>query len=262
MVSSIDRNFANTQASLYVLGTSHRLASRGLSGFRAGAPQALRNMRAETIVNADMHGQLLLSTSLPFGNPLSETERCVAAAAHRGKRQSRSVGSLYRPDREPVYLHGCDPGHEGRQDGLAVGRDLRAGPTERHVESAKFAAHLESWDGIPVVTVYSRSRITRWSAAIGMPLNELSAGLRQTPWARARLCRAGLKHGKSERYGMRTGMPFGDVQSLISIDFNVGIKLCYKQIHRIREYRQARRKRRREPQRRAGADRHRTGAHF
>lgn len=35
-------------------------------------------------------------------------------------------------------------------------------------------------DGIPVLTVYSRSPLTRWTVALGMPLDELTAGLRRT----------------------------------------------------------------------------------
>jgi len=35
-------------------------------------------------------------------------------------------------------------------------------------------------DGIPVITVYSRSPTSRWSVVLGMPLAELTTGLRQT----------------------------------------------------------------------------------
>lgn len=35
-------------------------------------------------------------------------------------------------------------------------------------------------DGIPVLSVYSRSPVTKWAVALGMPLAELTAGLRQT----------------------------------------------------------------------------------
>jgi diguanylate cyclase (GGDEF)-like protein len=35
-------------------------------------------------------------------------------------------------------------------------------------------------DGIPVITVYSRSPASRWSVVLGMPLAELTIGLRQT----------------------------------------------------------------------------------
>jgi len=38
----------------------------------------------------------------------------------------------------------------------------------------------QTLDGIPVLTAYSRSPVTRWTVAIGMPLDELTAGLRQT----------------------------------------------------------------------------------
>lgn len=35
-------------------------------------------------------------------------------------------------------------------------------------------------EGIPVVTVYSRSTLTRWTVALGLPVHELTAGLRRT----------------------------------------------------------------------------------
>ena len=35
-------------------------------------------------------------------------------------------------------------------------------------------------DGIPVITVYSRSKLTRWAVVLGMPLEELTLGLRET----------------------------------------------------------------------------------
>lgn len=35
-------------------------------------------------------------------------------------------------------------------------------------------------DGIPVLTVYSRSPVTKWAVVVGIPLDEVTAGLRQT----------------------------------------------------------------------------------
>ena len=35
-------------------------------------------------------------------------------------------------------------------------------------------------DGIPVLTVYSRSPVTKWAVVVGIPLEEVTAGLRQT----------------------------------------------------------------------------------
>lgn len=37
-----------------------------------------------------------------------------------------------------------------------------------------------SREGVPVLTVYSRSTVTKWTVALGIPLDELTAGLRQT----------------------------------------------------------------------------------
>ena len=35
-------------------------------------------------------------------------------------------------------------------------------------------------DGVPAITIYSRSRSTKWAVVLGIPIDELTAGLRQT----------------------------------------------------------------------------------
>jgi diguanylate cyclase (GGDEF)-like protein len=62
MVSSIDRDFDNIQASLQILATSNRLANGDLSGFHKRAMEILPNIRAESIELLDAQGRLLLTT--------------------------------------------------------------------------------------------------------------------------------------------------------------------------------------------------------
>lgn len=70
ITSAVDREFGSLEASLRVLATSPSLAANDLAGFHARAVSALSNFDAESIVLVDRSGQLLLSTSRPFGTPL------------------------------------------------------------------------------------------------------------------------------------------------------------------------------------------------
>ena len=44
------------------------------------------------------------------------------------------------------------------------------------------AFKTQTLDGIPVITVYSRSPLSQWAVVLGMPLDEMTAGLRRTLW--------------------------------------------------------------------------------
>lgn len=70
VVLAVDREFAATQSALLALGTSHRLATGDLAGFHRRAVDALVNVRADSILVLDRTGQILLSTRLPYGDPL------------------------------------------------------------------------------------------------------------------------------------------------------------------------------------------------
>jgi PAS domain-containing protein len=60
--------------------------------------------------------------------------------------------------------------------GTKVNRDL----LQRLSVSDEDGFEGKTLDGIPVITVYSRSQVTKWAVVLGMPLDELKAGLRQT----------------------------------------------------------------------------------
>lgn len=70
IVSVVDRDFANTQAALLVLATSHRLHTGDFAGFHDRAVEVLRTINAENIVVLHPTGQMILNTSRPFGDPL------------------------------------------------------------------------------------------------------------------------------------------------------------------------------------------------
>lgn len=64
------RQFVSTQAALQALSTSGALARGELNVFHARAVEALANIHAESIVVVNVEGQLLLSTSTPYGTSL------------------------------------------------------------------------------------------------------------------------------------------------------------------------------------------------
>lgn len=70
LAMAVDRELAATQSALLALGTSHRLATGDLAGFHRRATEALPNVRADNILVIDRDGQIVLSTRIPFGEPL------------------------------------------------------------------------------------------------------------------------------------------------------------------------------------------------
>jgi diguanylate cyclase (GGDEF)-like protein len=61
-----------------------------------------------------------------------------------------------------------------------VGKKVTQALLQRMSRSDEDAFESQTLEGVPVLTAYSRSPSTRWSVALGMPLKELTAGLRQT----------------------------------------------------------------------------------
>jgi diguanylate cyclase (GGDEF)-like protein len=60
------------------------------------------------------------------------------------------------------------------------GKKVSPALLQRMSVSGEDAFESTTLEGIPVVTVYSRSPLTRWTVALGLPLDELTAGLRRT----------------------------------------------------------------------------------
>lgn len=67
ITSAVDRDIAITQAGLPGLSTSSFLADGDFANFHAQARSTLHVMHVESIVLLDASGQLLLSTSRPYG---------------------------------------------------------------------------------------------------------------------------------------------------------------------------------------------------
>ncbi|MES2260428.1 MAG: ATP-binding protein [Pseudomonadota bacterium] len=61
-----------------------------------------------------------------------------------------------------------------------LGRQLGPELLQPMAQSDEAGFESVTLDGIPVFTVYSRSAGSRWTAILGMPLDELTAGLRRT----------------------------------------------------------------------------------
>lgn len=74
VVFAVDREFAATQSALIALGTSHRLATGDLAGFHKRAVEVLSSLRADSILVLDTSGQIVLSTHLPYGEPLPKVK--------------------------------------------------------------------------------------------------------------------------------------------------------------------------------------------
>jgi diguanylate cyclase (GGDEF)-like protein len=224
IIYAADRDFANIQASLLALSTSHRLAHGDLGGFHARALQALRDIRAESIMDVDTRGQLLLTTRRPFGEPLPKLASmslvkqiiesgqpgvsnlyvgAVAGhfiytigvpikqdgatvsllAATVGPAQLASILADQKlPDAWRAAITDSSGAVVARTHGIEqfIGTKVDSKLLQRMSESDEGSFKGRTLDGIPVVTVYSRSHATGWSAVLGIPLKELTAGLRQT----------------------------------------------------------------------------------
>jgi diguanylate cyclase (GGDEF)-like protein len=61
-----------------------------------------------------------------------------------------------------------------------LGKKVSPALLQRISVSDEDSFETKTLDGIPVITVYSRSQVTKWTVAFGMPLDELTAGLHQT----------------------------------------------------------------------------------
>lgn len=78
-VFALDRDIEMTQAALQALATSNRLRTGDLAGFYLRATAELKNLRVTSIIVLDSSGQLLLSTSQPFGSSLPKINNSMAA---------------------------------------------------------------------------------------------------------------------------------------------------------------------------------------
>ncbi|MDB5775515.1 MAG: hypothetical protein JWP38_1648 [Herbaspirillum sp.] len=224
IVTSVDQVFDNTQASLQVLGTSHRLTNGDLAGFHSWAIEVLDEMQAESIMSVDLGGQLLISTRTPYGKPLPlfanprllkqvmETGRPAVSDLYFASvtkdllftigvpiSRNGAVVSLLGASVSPAHLSRMLAHQKLPETWIAAVVDSSGNIAARTRNIDKFlnakispavlrqlvlsdegSLKNRTKEGIPVLSVFSHSPTTKWAVVIGMPLNEITAGLHQT----------------------------------------------------------------------------------
>ncbi len=229
LMQVVDRDLASAQAAMTVLATSPYLASGDLAGFHRQAREALLTQSGNGIVLADTAGQQLMSTIVPYGEPLPRTgvtgllrtiaetgkptisdfymgatskkpqvavgvpvirDGKVAYALTMGFLPSRFNEILIRQDLPPDWVvsildrsgtiisqtHGAEQ-YVGRKGAPAL--------VQRLAEVPEGSVETRTPEGTPVLAAFSRSPISGWALAIGVPAASLTADLRQWLWLTA-----------------------------------------------------------------------------
>lgn len=78
-------------------------------------------------------------------------------------------------------------GARSHEPGRFVGKSVAPGLAARLKEVNEDAFEVRTLEGVPVVSVFSRSEVTGWGVAIGIPTQTLTAGLRYSMWQLATL---------------------------------------------------------------------------
>ena len=222
--SAVERDFVSIEATLFALATSERLNQGDLLGFHTRAVDAVRLMKADSLMVIDPHGQLLLSTRVPFGSALPQVDvsgwrtllrndgRSFVSNIMRGPMLGKpmfAVGTnVTRLDGSIVMLNAAveplrmidllreqkfpDSWRAAIIDGAGT-IVARSHDAERYVgfkASPSLMARLfvtpedgfrgTTLEGIDTIIVYSRSLSTGWSIALGMPIDEVTGGLRKS----------------------------------------------------------------------------------
>lgn len=224
VVLAVDREFAATQSALLALGTSHRLATGDLEGFHRRAEEALPNVRADSILVLDRSGQILLSTRLPYGDPLPkvsdptllrrilETGKPGISDLFMGPISNRriytvgvpvkidetiaySLNATFTPQQLMALLRAREFPETWRvsitdSTGAIVARSHEIETLLGKPVSPALLARMRvdnegslesvTLDGVPVLTAFSKSPVSRWGVAVGIPKAELTSGLHQT----------------------------------------------------------------------------------
>jgi|GEM_PF-5798287 len=225
LTSAVDRQVGITQAALLALATSPLLTKNDLAGFHAQARLALPILNAETLVLVDRTGQLLLSTSQPWGTPLPQLPAPVVLLQHILETGQPGISDIFLGPLvgKPIYISAVPVTRNGSilyslnaaaspaqmakllaeqklpdswrasiidSSGHIVARTHemnkflgnKATPEllKRMRASSEGSFETVTLDGIPNVTAYSRSALTGWTVAIGVPVTELNERIRLT----------------------------------------------------------------------------------
>jgi PAS domain S-box-containing protein len=226
-ITAVDHDFGTATTALGALGTSRMLLSGDLQGFHSRATTVLASMHADSILVLDASGKMLMTTRLPYGQPLptlSSTPllRRILAIGKPGV-SDLFMGPL---NRQLIYTVGVPVWRDGRivmtLNATATSAQLahvlveqqlpptwrasvldasgrvvtRSHEIEKYVGQRLSDAQLRpaavateggfdstTLDGIDVFVVFSRSPLSGWTVFLGIPRDELTAGLRaNTAW--------------------------------------------------------------------------------
>lgn len=225
LMFAIDKELANTQATLLALATSPHLDSHDIPGFYAQAKAVLRDQIDTNIVLTDASGQQHINTRRPLGEPLPNagipqvlrtfatgkptvsdlfigpvTHRplvAIAVPVRRGDAILYSLSMGMDPERLANVLvkQRLPPDWIGAvfdRSGSVVARTHEmerfvglkgaSAVIQRMTEVSEDAVETDTREGIPVIYVFSRSTVSNWSVAIGIPRKNLTRELWHSLW--------------------------------------------------------------------------------
>jgi C4-dicarboxylate-specific signal transduction histidine kinase len=224
IISVVDQDIGRTEASLKVLASANSFVNADLRAFYPQAAKALQSMQADSIVVADTAGQLLLSTSRPFGDALPksanapllqriqktgqsgvsdlyigplgnrfiysvavpikhhEITQLVLSASSTPAPFSNILRKQQLPDSWRVSVVDSSGTIVARTHDIEqfVGRKIKPTSLQKIKAAYEGSFRSERLSGVPVMNVYSRSPVTQWSIVMGIPLDEMTEGLRDT----------------------------------------------------------------------------------
>src|SRR5579859_3162928 len=229
LIQVVDRDLANAQTALSVLATSPYLAAGDLARFHRQAREVLATQSGNGIVLADASGQQIMSTVVPYGEPLPRTglmgllKRLVETgepaisdfyigttskkpqvavgvpvvlegksvyALTMGFLPSRFNDILQRQSLPPDWIvslfdrHGTIIARTHAADQF-VGQKGAPALVRQMAEATEGFVETRTLEGTPVLAAFSRSPISGWALAIGVPTASLTADLRHSLWLTA-----------------------------------------------------------------------------
>jgi PAS domain S-box-containing protein len=218
--SEVDRDIARTEAALQVLATTSSFVNADFGAFYSRASRALQSMNADSIVVVDTEGQLLLSTSSPFGETLpklamegiqktgqpgvsdlyteplanrfiytvsvpvkhNEIIQLLLSASSTPAPLLKILSEQKLPASWRVSVVDSSGTIVARTHDMEkfLGRKIKLASLQKIKIAYEGSFLSENLSGVPVMNVYSRSPTTQWSIVMGIPFDEMTEGLRYT----------------------------------------------------------------------------------